>query len=40
MMTRSSGSDSVDDRLQDLVNRQLGLDKQLPAGYYTVLVGP
>lgn len=40
MMTRSSGSDSVDDSLQYLVNHQLGLDKQLPAGYYTVLIGP
>lgn len=40
MMTRSSGSDSVDDALQSLVNHQLGLDKHLSPGYYTVLIGP
>jgi len=40
MMTRSSGSDSVDDSLQFVVDQQLDLDKQLPPGYYTVLIGP
>lgn len=40
MMTRSSGSDSVDDSLQYLVNHELGLDKHLSPGYYTVLIGP
>lgn len=40
MMTRSSGSDIVDDSLQNLVNHQLLLDKHLSPGYYTVLIGP
>jgi hypothetical protein len=40
MMTRSSGSDSVDDVLQAMVDMELDLGRQLAPGYYTVLVGP
>jgi len=40
MMTGSSGSDAVDDILQEWVDIQLELGKQLSPGYYTVLVGP
>ena len=40
MMTRSSGSDSVDAALGDLVNGGLDLDKKLDPGYYSVQIGP
>jgi hypothetical protein len=40
MMTRSSGSDTVDDELQSLVDNELDLDKQIIPGYYMVILGP
>lgn len=40
MMTRSSGSDTVDDELQFLVDYELDLDKQIVPGYYYVILGP
>jgi hypothetical protein len=40
MMTRSSGSDSVDTILEDLVNRRLDLDSHLDPGYFSVRIGP
>ncbi len=40
MMTQSSGSDTVDDELQSLVDNELNLDKKIVPGYYTVILGP
>jgi hypothetical protein len=39
-MTLSSGSDTVDDGLQFLVDNELNLDKKIAPGYYTVILGP